>query len=85
MVRKTDRCLVKDLNMSSSEEGVPQYRIVISRLVIPLKPYNKIVKLVSKSRVWKLKNEETARLFTHEIAARNDDVTEADTSRRSGY
>ena len=28
--------------------------------------------------MWKLKDEETARLFTHEIAARNDDVTKAD-------
>ena len=28
--------------------------------------------------MWKLKDEETARLFTHEIAERNDDVTKAD-------
>ena len=35
----------------------------------------KIVKCV---RVWKLKDEETARLFTHKMAARNDEVTKAD-------
>ena len=35
----------------------------------------KIVKFVPKHRVWKLKDEETARLFTHEMAARNDEVT----------
>ena len=29
-------------------------------------------------RVWSLKDEETARLFTHEMAARNDEVTKAD-------
>ena len=28
--------------------------------------------------MWKLKDEETVRLFTHEMAARNDDVTKAD-------
>ena len=28
--------------------------------------------------MWKLKDEESSRLFTHEIAARNDDVTKAD-------
>ena len=28
--------------------------------------------------MWKLKDEETARLFTHEMAARNDEVTKAD-------
>ena len=82
MVRKTNRCLVKVI---SSEEGVPQHRMVIGRLVIPLKPHNKIVKFVPKPRVWKLKNEQTVRLFTREMAAKNDDVTEADTSRRSGY
>ena len=27
---------------------------------------------------WKLKDEETSRLFTHEMAARNDEVTKAD-------
>ena len=54
-------------------------------LVIPLKPHNKIVKFVPKPRVWKLTNEETVRLFTREMAAKNDDATEANTSRRSGY
>ena len=39
---------------------------------------NKIVKFVPKPRVWKLKDEETAFLFTREMAARNDDVTKAD-------
>ena len=77
MVRKTNRFLVKVI---SSEEGVPQHR-----MVIPLKPHNKIVKFVPKPRVWKLTNEETVRLFTREMAAKNDDVTEANTSRRSGY
>ena len=28
--------------------------------------------------MWKLKDEDTDRLFTHEIAARNDDVAKAD-------
>ena len=28
--------------------------------------------------MWKLKDEETIRLFTREMAARNDDVTKAD-------
>ena len=48
-------------------------------LVIPIKPQkSKIVKFDPKPRVWKLKDEETARLFTSEMAARNDDVTKAD-------
>ena len=48
-------------------------------LVILMKPQKKkIFKFVPKPRVWKLKDEKTARLFTHEISARNDDVTEAD-------
>ena len=67
------------LKVISSEEGVPQHRMVIGRLVIPMKPQKKkIVKFVPKHRVWKLKDEETARLFTHEMAARNHDVTKAD-------
>ena len=80
MVRKTDRCLVKDVKVISSEECVPQHRMVIGRLVLPTKPQkkNKIVKFVTKPIVWKLKDEETARLFTHEMAARNDEVTKAD-------
>ena len=45
----------------------------------PCKPQKKkIVKFVPKPRVWKLKDEETSRLFTHEMAARNDEVTKAD-------
>ena len=76
MVRKTDRCLLKDV---SSEECVPQHRMVIGRLVLPMKPQKKkIVKIIPKPRVWKLKDEETARLFTHEMAARNDEVAKAD-------
>ena len=35
MVRKTDRCLVKNVKVISSEEYVPQHRIVIGRLVGP--------------------------------------------------
>ena len=34
--------------------------------------------IVPNPRVWKLKDEETSRLFTHEMAAGNDDVTKAD-------
>ena len=64
MVRKTDCCLVKDVKVISSEECVPQHRM-----------YRKFV---PKPRVWKSKDEETARLFTHEMAARNDEVTKAD-------
>ena len=79
MVRKTDRCLLKDVKIISSEECVLQHRMVICRLVIPKKPQKKkMVKFVPKPRVWKLKDEEAARLFTHEMAARNDDVTKAD-------
>ena len=44
-----------------------------------MKPQKKkIGKFVPHPRVWKLKVEETARLFTHEMAARNYDVTKAD-------
>ena len=70
MVRKTDRCLVKDVKVISSEECVPQHQMVIGRLVLPMKPQKKkIVMFVPKPRVWKLKDEETSRLFTHEMAA----------------
>ena len=62
MVRKTDCCLVKDVKFISSEECVPQHRMVIGRLVLPMNPQeNKIVKFIPKPRVWKLKDEETAR------------------------
>ena len=48
-------------------------------MVIPMKSQKKkIVKFVPKHIVWKLKDEETARLFTCEMAYRNDDVTKAD-------
>ena len=70
---------MKDVKVISSEECVPQHRMVIGRLVLPMKPQKtKIVKFVPKHRVWKLKDEETARLFTHEMAARNNEVTKAD-------
>ena len=46
---------------------------------LPMKPQKKkIVKLVPKPGVWKLKDEEIARLFTHGMAAGNDEVTKAD-------
>ena len=61
MVRKTDRCLVKDVKVISSEECIPQHQMVIGRLVLPMKPQKKkIVKFVPKPRVWKLKDDETA-------------------------
>ena len=53
--------------------------MVIGRLVIPMKPQNKkFFKFVPKPRVWNLKNKETARLFTCEMVAINDDATKAD-------
>ena len=46
MVRITDCCLA---NVISCEECVPQHRMVIGRLVIPMKPQKmKIVKFVPK-------------------------------------
>ena len=79
MIWTTNRCLVKDVKVISSEECVPLHRMVIGRLVIPMKPQKKkIVKCIPKPRVWKLKDEETVRLFTREMTARNDDVTKAD-------
>ena len=86
MVRKTDCCLVKDVKVISSEECVPLHRMVIGRLVLPMKPQKKkIVKFVPKPRVWKLKDEETSRLFTHEMAARNDEVTKADNIQKKWF
>ena len=79
MVKKTDSCLVKDVKVISSEECVTQHRMVIGRLVIPMKPKKKnIFKFDPKPRVWKLIDEETVRLFTREMAAGNDDVTKYD-------
>ena len=53
--------------------------MVIGRLVIPMNPQKqKIVKFVPKPRVWRLKDEEIARFFTREMAARNDDVSKDD-------
>ena len=58
MVRKRDCSLVKDVKVISSEEWVPQHRMVIGRLVIPMNPQKKkIVKCVPKPRVWKLKKK----------------------------
>ena len=72
MVRKADRCLVKDVKVILSEECVTQHRMVIGRLVIPMKSQNKkIVKFVPNLRVCKLKHEDNAKLFTREMAARN--------------
>ena len=48
---------MKDVKVISSEECVPQHRMVIGRLVLPMKPQKmKIVKFASKPRVWKLKD-----------------------------
>ena len=70
---------MKDVKVISSEKCVPQHRMVIGILVRPMKPHKKkIVKFVLKTRVWNLKDEETARLFIHEMAVRNDDVAKAD-------
>ena len=70
---------MNDVKVISSEECVPQHRMVIGRLVLPMKPQKKIIiKFVTNPRVWKLKHEETARLFTHEMATRNDEVSKAD-------
>ena len=49
MVRKTDRCLVKGVKMISSKECVPQHRMVIGRLVIPMKPQKKKISSLSQS------------------------------------
>ena len=86
MVRKPDCCLVKNVRVISSEESDPQNRNVIGRLVIPMKPQEKIIdKFVPRPKVWKLKDEVLARFFTREMAARNDDVNQAKDVRRSGF
>ena len=41
MVRKTDSCLLKDVKVISSDECVPQHRMVIGRFVILMKPLKK--------------------------------------------
>ena len=41
--------------------------------------------LSQKLRVWKIKEEDTVRLFTRQMAARNDMLLKLMTSRRSGY
>ena len=56
MVRKTDRCLMNDVKVMSREECVPQYQMVIGRLVVPMKPHKKkIIRFVTMPRVWKWK------------------------------
>ena len=55
MVRKTDRCLVNDVKLISSEVCVPQHQMIIGSFVIRMKPHKKnIVKFVPKPRIWKL-------------------------------
>ena len=49
MAMKTNRCLVKDVNVI--------FRMVIGRLVIHTNPQMKMVKFVSKHRVWNLKDK----------------------------
>ena len=79
MVRKTDRCLVKDVKVISSEGCLPQHRMVIDRLVIPMnQKEEENCQVFPKAQSVEVNDEETARLFTHEIEARNDDVTKAD-------
>ena len=86
MVRKTDCYLVKDVKVISSEECVPQHQMVIGRLVLPMKPQKKkIVKFVPKPRVWKLKDEETARLFIMKWQLEMMKLLKLMTSKRSGY
>ena len=52
MVKKTDRCLVKDVKVISSEECVLQHQMVIGGLVLTMKPQKKkIAKFVPKPRV----------------------------------
>ena len=52
--------------------------MVFGRWVIPMKPHKKkMLKFVPKPKVWKWNDEETSRLFTCEMTARNsktDDV-----------
>ena len=48
MVRKIDRWLVKDVKVILGEECVPQHRIVSGKLVIPMKPQNKILSSLSQ-------------------------------------
>ena len=43
MVRKRDRCLMKDMKVISSEECITEHRMFIGRLVIPMKQQKKIV------------------------------------------
>ena len=60
--------------------------MVIGRLVIPMKPQKKkIIKFVPKVRVWKLKDEETSRLFTHEWQIEMMMLPKLMTSKRRGY
>ena len=56
--------------------------MVIGSLKVMKPQKKKIVMFVPRPRVWKLKDEETARLFTHVMAARNNDVTKADIQKK---
>ena len=86
MVRKTDCCLVKDVKVISSEECVPQHRIVIGRLVLPMKPQKKkIVRFVPKPRVWKLKDEEMLDCSLIKWQPEMMKLLKLVTSKRSGY
>ena len=49
MVRKTDRCIVKDVNVISSKECVLQHRIVFGRLVIPMEHRRRKLSSLSQS------------------------------------
>ena len=84
MVRKTDRCLVKDVKVISSEECVPQYRMVIGRLVLPMKTQKKkIVKFVPKSRVWKMRKLLDCSLMKSQLERMK--LLKLMTSKISGY
>ena len=60
------------------ESKLITYQSGDNRSMIDYLMADKIVKVVPKPRVWKLKDGETARLFTREMAVRKNDVTKAD-------
>ena len=69
MVMKTYCCLMKDVKAILCEECISHHRMIIGRLVIPMN----------------LKDEDTARLFTREMAAINYDVDDDQTDRQYSY
>ena len=84
MVRKTYRCLVKGVKVISSEECVPQHRMVIGRLVLPMKPQKKkIVMFVQKPRVWKMRKLLDCSLMKWQLEMMK--LLKLMTSKRSGY